>query len=454
MFKKVEVWIVYLVSLLNLAFTVFFGVLVRQELVGTQKLGFISKAALFVVEVPVNYKRLFLGDQIVNKDRFPNLNKFNGSPNSKESYLLLSKWDGDLKEGIIQLVDLTNFSILHTWNPDINKFNNAVEGDGNEFKFLKRDDHNGRKLLHHPKLLGDGGLLFGWNSPLRKIDYCSNLVYQLDDNYYHHSIETDIEGNIWVPSNIYPQTLPSQKVGRNIPYTSKGFLDDSIVKISPNGKVLYRKSISQIFIDNDLEYLLFSAGKLGTFIENPIHLNDIQPVNFDGKYWEKGDLFLSLKAQSMVFLYRPSTNKIIWTSTGPHYYQHDVNILNDHQISVFNNNAKQYFSGEVVDGNNEVLIYDFKLDKYTSYLEDKLKKYDLKAVVGGRSKILSNGDLFVEESRQGRILYINADGSLKWSYVNRANNKNVYTLGWSRILTEKEDIKIVKNFLKMKGDCK
>ena len=71
MFKKVEVWIIYLVSLLNVAFTLFFGVLVRQELVGTQKLGFISKAALFVVEVPVNYKRLFLGDQIVNKDRFP-----------------------------------------------------------------------------------------------------------------------------------------------------------------------------------------------------------------------------------------------------------------------------------------------------------------------------------------------------------------------------------------------
>ena len=100
------------------------------------------------------------------------------------------------------------------------------------------------------------------------------------------------------------------------------------------------------------------------------------------------------------------------------------------------------------------MIYDFKLNKYTSYLEDKLKKYDLRAVVGGRSKIFSNGELFVEESRQGRILYINADGSLKWSYVNRANNKNVYTLGWSRILTEKEDIKIVKNFLKMKGDCK
>jgi len=24
---------------------------------------------------------------------------------------------------------------------------------------------------------------------------------------------------------------------------------------------------------------------------DPIHLNDIQPVNFDGEFWKKGDVF-------------------------------------------------------------------------------------------------------------------------------------------------------------------
>jgi hypothetical protein len=33
---------------------------------------------------------------------------------------------------------------------------------------------------------------------------------------FHHSIETDIDGNIWVPSHIYPQSLPIEKVGREL----------------------------------------------------------------------------------------------------------------------------------------------------------------------------------------------------------------------------------------------
>ena len=38
-----------------------------------------------------------------------------------------------------------------------------------------------------------------------------------------------------------------------------GFNDDAIVKISPDGEILFEKSVSQIFIDNGLEYLLFSV---------------------------------------------------------------------------------------------------------------------------------------------------------------------------------------------------
>ena len=73
--------------------------------------------------------------------------------------------------------------------------------------------------------------------------------------------------------------------------------------------------------------------------------------------------------------------------------------------------------------------------------------------MSGRGKILLNGDLFVEETSQGRALYFNADGSLRWTFVNRANNGNIYRLGWSRILYSEEDIQNVNNFLNKKGTC-
>jgi hypothetical protein len=137
LFKKIEIWILYLIILLSFLFAVGFGVLVRQELVGSIKAGWISRGALTLAEIPVNLKSIvgkgFSG--LVLEDRFPNLDGFNGTPNDEELYLLRSGYDGDLEEGIVELVDLRNFKVLHTWNPDIDAFNDLVE-QVDEFKYL------------------------------------------------------------------------------------------------------------------------------------------------------------------------------------------------------------------------------------------------------------------------------------------------------------------------------
>ncbi len=451
MFKKIEIWILYLVILLGILGTIFFGVLVRQELVGGIKAGWVSKAALTITQTTLDLIKYFKKYDFVTVDRFPGLDEFNGTPNNNESYLLLSIIDGDINEGVAKLIDLTNFEVLHVWNPDIDAFNNIVN-QVNEFKYLDRDSNDSRVVIGHPKLVKDGGLIFQTDAPLRKIDACSKLIFQNSDDKFHHSLETDSDGNIWVPSRIYPQSLPIEKVGRNI-REERGFDDDAIAKLSGNGEMLYEKSVAQIFIENGLEYLIFSVNGSSNFLADPIHLNDIQPVNFDGNYWKKGDVFLSLRSQSMVILYRPSTNKIIWKGTGPFFHQHDVNILDEHRISIFNNNSKNFADGEYVDGNNEVIIYDFKTDKYSLYLNDALAENEVRTVTQGRSKILPNGDLFVEESNYARTLYFNSDGSLRWTHVNRADNGNLHVLGWSRILYTDDDIKIVKNFIENRGTC-
>ena len=449
MFKKVEIWVLYLTILFGILFAVGFGILVRQELVGSIKLGWISKNALTLAEIPINIKKIVKNENLVVDDRFPNLDGFGGTPNDEESYLLLSRYHGDLNESIVELVDLTTFQILHTWNPDIDAFNDLVE-QVDEFKYLRRDGSNKRQSVLHPKLTRDGGLLFN-SSPLRKINFCSDLILQNTHDIFHHSIETDTDGNIWAPSHLYPQTLPVSAVGRKL-IENGGFFDDAIVKLSSGGKVIFEKSVSQILIDNGLEYLLFSVGD-NQFNRDPIHLNDIQPVNIDGEFWQKGDIFLSLRHQSMILLYRPSTNNIIWKGTGPFFHQHDVDILDNHRISVFNNKSKDFVDGDEVDGQNEVIIYDFKTDTYSSHLKDSLIENDVRTISQGRSEILPNGELFIEESNYGRTLFFNSDGSLRWTHVNRAENENVYLVSWSRILYTREDIQTVKKVLSNTRDC-
>lgn len=447
MFKKIEIWILYLTILLSFLFAIGFGVMVRQELVGGVKAGWVSRTALFLAEIPMNLKRVMGNRDLIVEDRFPSLDDFNGIPNAEESYLLLSRYDGDLQKGLVELVDLSSFEILHTWNPDFDAFNDMIE-TVDEFKYLKRDNSSTRARLVHPKLLQDGGLLFQDLSPLRKIDACSNLVFQDTHDKFHHSIETDIDGNIWAATFLYPQSLPVEKVGRDV----GGFIDDAIVKLSSSGEILFKKSVAQIFLDNGLEYLIFAHGN--DYEEDPIHLNDIQPVNVDGEFWKKGDVFLSLRNQSMIVLYRPATNEIIWEGAGPFFHQHDVDILDNHRISIFNNRSINIVGDiNVVDGHNEVVIYDFKSDEYSKYLNSSLVKNDVRTIAQGRSQILSNGDLFIEESNYGRTLYFNSDGSLRWTHVNRADNGKVFGVAWSRILYTDEDIRAVNDFLIKKGAC-
>ena len=106
-----------------------------------------------------------------------------------------------------------------------------------------------------------------------------------------------------------------------------------------------------------------------------------------------------------------------------------------------------------VDGQNEVIIYDFKTNKYSYYLNESLIKNNVKTITEGRSQIITNGDLLIEETNFGRTLYFDNNGTLKWKHVNRSKDGKAYRVGWSRILYSDIDIKKVKNFLLTRNKC-
>ena len=95
------------------------------------------------------------------------------------------------------------------------------------------------------------------------------------------------------------------------------------------------RSVSQILIDNGLEHLVFWGGG---YNNDPIHLNDISGAQ-ERAVLAEGRSVSQPAHPSTVMLYRPSTNKVIWRKDGPWSKQHDVDILDDHRISIFNNNG-------------------------------------------------------------------------------------------------------------------
>ena len=449
MFKKIELWIVLLIIIFFFIGTVLFGAVLKYHYTGGTLFPKIRNLSIFFAEIPLNILRLSFkintNDEMIIRnysDMPPELIKHKNKSkferyidNDKDILLVLPRYDGNKKRSVVDIVQLKDFKVIHTYEHDITSMNNEINTDNAEFESLRIDDSEIRFEYRHPLILDDGSLVsHSENAPLFKIDVCSNLIWFNQDERFHHSIELSNNNYIWVPSSMYPY---STIVGNNI--DEFGFLDDAITKVSQDGEILFIKSVSEILIENKIKDLKLLD------VYDPIHLNDIQPAKFDSSYWKINDLFLSLPRVNAIVLYRPSTNKVINYIQGPFSWQHDVDIISDHEISIFNNN------NSLTDKNySEIVIYNFETEKFSKKFNKGLIENNFKTSTEGLSEILDDGSMLAEEQNHGRIIFFNKDGKKEWEYINKDDEKNIYFISWSRVLENEELIKNLKNIYKNK----
>ena len=219
------------------------------------------------------------------------------------------------------------------------------------------------------------------------------------------------------------------------------FSDDGIAKINDKGKTLFTKSITEMLIEHGYVNRIFSTQP---FKENPIHLNDIEPVLKDTPFFKKGDLFLSLRNLSMIILYRPQENKIIKILEGPFANQHDVDILNDEEISIFNNNVLYTYQEKK---ELEILIYNFKTNSYKKKFQNTIDKYNINTPTHGLVDFLNDKSGIIDDKKNGRIFYVNAEGDLIWKFNNLNKKKELYEFWWVRLINL-ENSKKIRELLK------
>ncbi len=419
-----------------------FGNIVRVAAEGHRTYGVIGDIALALASIPKNFKEgmsLVLEggqkDLAVGTSRFGDDKGFTfNTPNSagyKGEYLLLSRYDAGRERSIVELVDLAANRIIHTWLPDFEAINARSQIQSNLVD-LARDRTPSRYRIMHPLLLPDGDIVFQDASPLVRTGPCGEIRWTVD-GVFHHSNEFHSGGGFWVEAFLEPQTIER---------VSKTFKEDAIVHVSKDGKILYQKSVPELLIENGLARHVFGQD---FYSDDPIHMNDLQEAVFDSKYWQKGDLFLSLRNISAIVQYRPSTNKVIWIKQGPWVNQHDVDILDESRIAVFNNNRFNYQFKDDVNGVNSVMIYDFATDTVTSPYQAGMNRHEVRTISEGRSELYPNGDVFVEESNYGRLLRLSPDGDIVWQYVNRADTGRVYRMNWSRVLPRDLAVAAIKS---------
>ena len=345
-------------------------------------------------------------------------------------YLFFSGVDANAKQYVAKLIRIADGTVVARWQPDFITINHQLT----DKKWEPKSSWIYLRVLN-PILLDDGDILFNTGNSLVRQGSCSTKPVWVLDETAHHSNELDESRNaVWSPS-VSQEGFPRNNWLKN------HLRDDALGHFSLTGKLLERRSFTNILIDNGLASLLLGTSGVA-FNEDPIHMNEIKVATFDSRYWKRGDLLISSRHLSTVFLYRPSTNKILWHQTGPWMNQHSVDFVNNHQISIFSNNvvsgkpSKEY-SFLTPDDINRVYVFDFDNNEASEPYKKLLEVARPISLTEGRAQILADGGLFVEETNFGRHLRFTKD-ALLWSRVNDYDDRRIGNLSWSRYLTPEE----------------
>ena len=432
LFKKIEVWLVLLLVPLALVAAVFYGAAVRNVTQGNDRFGKAGDAAYAIASIPANarelWKSLNPGSGLWTTgsgDRFEGRTGWTfdaaDPSNIPDGYLMLSRYDGNELRHTVELYDLKTGELGYSWPIDADKLLKDAPRISKLINFDRWNTPRFRAI--HPLALESGDLIFKDHSaPLIRTTPCGDLVWRIDSSLYHHTTEMDAEGQLWVTNRFEPAYNPD---------LGDDFNDDGIVQVSPDGVILFERSLAEVFVKEGYDYLLYARGP---YVDDPLHLNDVEPALEDGPFWKKGDLFLSIRNLSMVALYRPSTDEIIWMKQGPWAHQHDVDIIDENTIAVFDNNALNIGTERYVDGVSDVMFYDFDTDTIRSPYREVFEAHQIRSGSEGLFSLLPSGHLLVEEENSGRFLIFGPDGTLGAEYVNRGENGRIFRLGWSRFV--------------------
>lgn len=304
--------------------------------------------------------------------------------------------------------------------------------------------------IHHPLLLEDRSVVsFITNrSPLFRLDSASNLMWRQDSLSFHHAINPAVDGSLWVCA------MRWERGGRHIAYRGRyrmggktvHFLDNSVARIdAQTGHILEVHSMSEMLRDNGLDHLVLRSGDP----QDPLHLNDVEPVLTTSDHMREGDLFLSFRNLQCVIQYRPSTQQVIRVIDGPLASQHDVDILNDSTLVIFNNNVQEnngvYTNRahnypvskdqeELAHYHSEITLVDLGSGAFTPILPELMAANGVMTASEGLQEALPGDRWFLEEQNSGELWVVGPEGVL-YHDVHASHHEGHHHLpNWTRVL--------------------
>ena len=263
-------------------------------------------------------------------------------------------------------------------------------------------------------LMPNGDIVFNFQyCGLIRLNPCGGMVWRLPYQT-HHSINFDEKGHLWVSGRKH-HMKPSHKYENYVP----PFEEETILEVSPDGKILQEISVMDLFIKNDFQGYLYMGPQSDWSTQtsgDTIHLNDVEPFppSFKEGFFSKDDIMVSLRNIHTIFVFNRINQKIKFLKTGYFVRQHDPDFIDGNTISVFDNN---HFAPETDGYQSRILLLSAHESKSQVYFEGG-KMTPFYTAILGKHQWLGNGNLLITESMKGRAFEIDKNGEIVWEYLN------------------------------------
>jgi len=337
--------------------------------------------------------------------------------------LITSSWKNSKEWQVGLKLFSENGNIAHEWLVD----RKEIFGDG----LLQRRDP-GRTDVQGSLLLPNGDVVINLEYVgMARLNSCGKVLWTLPEGN-HHSIARGRNGSSWVPGVSQKRRSESDQYPNGFPgLDGRKVWVDRILHVSRDGKVLNEINVLDVLYANGLERYIPKV--LGGERPSPkkisadlTHLNDVEPLSpsMADAYplFEAGDLLVSLRVLSLVFVFDPDTKEVKWHSSDPFIYQHDPDFVGDGWIGVFDNNydLTAYNSSDrgTMLGGNRIIYLQPHTDS-TNVRFPTQHSEPLYTHVRGKWQELENSNMLLTEAVAGRAVEVDSSGQSVWEWIHR-----------------------------------
>jgi hypothetical protein len=359
-----------------------------------------------------------------------------GNLTGNTGYLLVPRlrFDGVNEVLLVNISNGMQRSIL----TDLNRRNSAKYSDILSASEGKRvGSISSRNRLFHPILMKSGLLIYLIPSnDLIAVDLknATEEKWRIRGSF-HHSIENDYDGNLWVCGSVEPGLLEFK--GSKSSHSNYSYDDQCVVKVSVDGKILDVISVSDLIVGSGLEYLLYGLSNPDSIFD-PIHINQITPILSDAGVFRKGQLLISLRNLSTILLFDPNSRKVVWHQSGPWMNQHCVMFTSDSKFSVLDNHS--FASGKYWLNSNwrtQLVSQDIASGITEEVVFNRESPRNFRIPIEGRALPLVGESWLIEDCLHGTIMIFRKQNLVfKWS--NKYPDGTVGITSWCRYLNDSD----------------